>query len=1769
MRLVLTCLMLVVSSRAKITIPGEKIDKKTLTNVGIKTIDWQQENERKNEIDASTYVKPSYQMRHDLQQIIAAEQQNLEGFGQSSNLVESEAIPEGFYGCPEKETGQFPSALSCNQFWNCWKGRGVLQNCAPGTLFNPYTFECDYASKVKCLSRTKSEAYTQESLASSHLKTGCPTGFSGVVPHHNDCSKFINCDHGKENVMDCGPGTLFNLKINACDHPYNTECASWSNEFTPNDDQVQEGSSVDKTKPIQCPLDAVGLYPHPWDCAKFLNCANGQTFIQDCGPGTHFNPETLVCDFPHNVKCKSEDYGTGNIDVRTQPLDLTCPLHAEGVYPHPNFCSKYVNCYRGRTEIKECPRGLMYDATGNGCDTAFKVDCTRRNLKSIWDYSTSQTQWNDQQQGWNEGETSWNQQGQTPSFESQTSTQQGSSQSQNHNTRINWNQNSESDWNQRNDQSNLNQASNHGLNQHQSNLNLNQGWNQHQGNQWNQNQGSGTSENQGWTSQSNLNQAQGTGSKWNQNQGSESQNWNSQYGQSNINQGWNQPHQNQHNGNKWNQHQGSGITGHQGWNQQQENKFTGSGVTQNQGQQPKNQSNLNQHQGNQGWTSQSNFNQKWNQSQQNQNTGSKLNQNQESSTLGTQSWNSPNGQSNVNQVWNQQQQNQNPGNQGWTLQNQGWNQQQQYQQTGGKFNQNQGSGTTGSQGWNSLHGQSNVNQGWNQQQQNQNTENQDWTLQNQGWNQLHQNQQAGGKLNQNQGGGTTGNQGWNSLYGQSNVSQGWNQQQHNQNPENHGWISQNQGWTLQNQGWYQPQQNQHTGSKLNQTGGSGRGNQGWNLPYGQSNVSQGWNQQQENQNPENHGWISQNQGWYQPQQNQQTGSKLNQTGGNGSGNQGWNSPYGQSNANQQQQNQHPENQGWTSQSNQGWNRPQQTGNNWNKNQESGTLGNQDWLSQQGQSNLNKGFNQQQEVQNTGNQDWNQQGQNTWNQALENKVPKNQPINSWSQQNQNTGASGSSTSKQNVKGVNFENRFGNQKPTVWNEQNQNIDQNWSESQVVEQNVESAKGQKLIQKNRCSLRDFRCTSNVCIPRSMHCDGVKDCPDGLDERNCEKILNEFVENKNHILAVREKEKFFNVTVLTCAKACLESKSFQCRSFSFRRDDGACFLSDANVGATGSLILSYPYDYYELSALTMNCTNLHECPNHKCISNKQICDGVNDCGDRSDEKGCSAQAFGYQIKLAGGEEPHEGRIEINAFGQTGYVCDDKFGLRNGDVVCKEMGYPLGALEVKSNSFFAKDVKDKDVLYLMDDVTCLGNETSIRDCDFNGWGVSNCESQEVVGVICKTPQETCPKDHWKCDTVPECLPLVFVCDGVYDCTDESDESAQHCDAPTELRLVGGLNKLEGRLEVRHYGIWGTVCDDDFNDDAAKVVCKYFGYPGKATAKKNGGFGPGTGPIWLDQVFCQGNETALDQCLHWNWGEHNCEHSEDVGIVCTDNQAPIVESERKARVESLPESAFVEQCGLRKDAMFLKDDDDVHFRVVAGAIAEKGDYPWQASLRIRNQGQMTHWCGAVVITKKFILTAAHCLQGFSKGAYIVVAGDYNTDEDEGTEQEAYIEEFYIHEHFRRGQKMNNDIALIKLKGAGFTFTKDVQPICMPSTDILYEPGLNCTISGFGSIQSGKSSYSHDMRAVYIPLIAQDVCKMPHVYGNTITDGMVCAGSLDEGADACEGDSGGPLACLHDGYYTLYGLTSWGHHCGHANKPGVYVRVAHYRKWIDDMILKHV
>ena len=99
------------------------------------------------------------------------------------------------------------------------------------------------------------------------------------------------------------------------------------------------------------------------------------------------------------------------------------------------------------------------------------------------------------------------------------------------------------------------------------------------------------------------------------------------------------------------------------------------------------------------------------------------------------------------------------------------------------------------------------------------------------------------------------------------------------------------------------------------------------------------------------------------------------------------------------------------------------------------------------------------------------------------------------------------------------------------------------------------------------------------------------------------------------------------------------------------------------------------------------------------------------------------------------------------------------------------------------------------------------------------------------------------------------------------------------IRLVNGTNEKEGRVEIYWNNQWSTVCDDLWDDNDATVICKQLGYS-RGSARVSAYFGEGSGLILLDNVNCNGGESSIFTCSHRNFGEHDCVHNEDAGVVC-------------------------------------------------------------------------------------------------------------------------------------------------------------------------------------------------------------------------------------------------------------------------------------------------
>ncbi|XP_078069940.1 neurotrypsin isoform X5 [Mustelus asterias] len=217
-----------------------------------------------------------------------------------------------------------------------------------------------------------------------------------------------------------------------------------------------------------------------------------------------------------------------------------------------------------------------------------------------------------------------------------------------------------------------------------------------------------------------------------------------------------------------------------------------------------------------------------------------------------------------------------------------------------------------------------------------------------------------------------------------------------------------------------------------------------------------------------------------------------------------------------------------------------------------------------------------------------------------------------------------------------------------------------------------------------------------------------------------------------------------------------------------------------------------------------------------------------------CRASVF-VPIRLVGGNSEYEGRVEVYRSGQWGTVCDDHWDEADAEVVCRQLGISSPA-KAQQLAYFGEGSGP----ILLDDVQCTGNELSIDQCPKSLWGKHNCGHKEDAGVSCN--------------------PLR---DGA-------------------VRLVGGKASHEGRLEVYYSGQWGTVCDDGWTERNAQVVCRQLGFR-YAQNPMAGQFEGGSGPIYLDDVHCAGQESLLSLCSRSEWGKHDCSHQEDVTVICTLN----------------------------------------------------------------------------------------------------------------------------------------------------------------------------------------------------------------------------------------------------------------------------------------------
>lgn len=106
------------------------------------------------------------------------------------------------------------------------------------------------------------------------------------------------------------------------------------------------------------------------------------------------------------------------------------------------------------------------------------------------------------------------------------------------------------------------------------------------------------------------------------------------------------------------------------------------------------------------------------------------------------------------------------------------------------------------------------------------------------------------------------------------------------------------------------------------------------------------------------------------------------------------------------------------------------------------------------------------------------------------------------------------------------------------------------------------------------------------------------------------------------------------------------------------------------------------------------------------------------------------------------------------------------------------------------------------------------------------------------------------------------------------------------VRLVGGPASSIGRVEVFHFGEWGTVCEDRWTINDGHVACRMLNFSRAVQLFDGSTFGGGLGmKIWLTKLVCNGTENSLFECKNAMkfLGITGCTHDQDAGVQCAED----------------------------------------------------------------------------------------------------------------------------------------------------------------------------------------------------------------------------------------------------------------------------------------------
>uniref|UniRef100_A0A668U0G0 SRCR domain-containing protein n=1 Tax=Oreochromis aureus TaxID=47969 RepID=A0A668U0G0_OREAU len=298
--------------------------------------------------------------------------------------------------------------------------------------------------------------------------------------------------------------------------------------------------------------------------------------------------------------------------------------------------------------------------------------------------------------------------------------------------------------------------------------------------------------------------------------------------------------------------------------------------------------------------------------------------------------------------------------------------------------------------------------------------------------------------------------------------------------------------------------------------------------------------------------------------------------------------------------------------------------------------------------------------------------------------------------------------------------------------------------------------------------------------------------------------------------------------------------------------------------------------------------------------------------------------VRLLNGSSLCSGRLEVKSNQSWSSVCEADFDQQDAEVVCRELGCgPPSALQGALYGEVEAPVWSKEF-------QCGGHESALLDCRSSGSARNSCSPGKAVGLTCselrcvrlvggashcagilevshlrkwrpvshsywtlKAAAVVC--EHLDCGSAVSLEPelsgkslwkikqnCIKSGSALWECATSSFSShTLKLTCSDSVRLLNGSSLCSGRLEVKSNQSWSSVCEADFDQQDAEVVCRELGC-GPPSVLQGALYGEVEAPVWSKEFQCGGHESALLDCRSSGSARNSCSPGKAVGLTCSE-----------------------------------------------------------------------------------------------------------------------------------------------------------------------------------------------------------------------------------------------------------------------------------------------